>query len=127
MRKYKSVSKCLLLILLLLPLTSANAEKPQLLGYGVKLCEAYVTAYEGWDAGQEKQIAQYLHFRDWLTGFVSGLSLAMGSDVLRGVEVAGAMRRIQLHCDEHPTEEFFTAAFTLIKMLDKLERGESKE
>ena len=120
-----SLSRCLLLILLVLPLASAKAEKPQLLGYGVKPCEAYLVAYEGWDLGQEEHIEQYLHFRDWLTGFVSGLSLATGEDALRGVEIPGAMRRIQLHCDEHPTIDFFTAAMSLIQVLNKLERGES--
>jgi len=124
MHRLLSLRNGLLLIIFLLPMTSVNAEKPQLLGYGTKMCDLYVIVYEGWDMGLEEQIEEYLHFRDWLTGFVSGLSLSMGSDVLRGVAVQGAMRRIQLHCEEHPTEDFFTAAFTLIKTLDKLERAE---
>ncbi|HEC16663.1 MAG TPA: hypothetical protein ENI99_08875 [Sedimenticola sp.] len=117
-----SLGKYLLLACLLLPLAPANAEKPQLLGYGVKPCEAYLTAYEGWDLGQEEHIEQYLRFRDWLAGFVSGLNLAMGEDMLRGVEIEGAMRRIQIHCDERPTVDFFTAAMSLIQILNKLER-----
>lgn len=108
------------LILLLSPLAPVHAEKPQLLGYGVKLCEDYLKVYEGWDMGQEEQIEQYLHYRDWLNGFVSGLSLATNEDVLRGVAVQGAMRRIQLHCDEHPTTDFFTATMSLIRVLSDL-------
>ncbi len=112
-----------ILLLAALPLfwIPASAAPSQLLGYGVKPCEAYLEAYEGWNSGLEEQIAQYLHYRDWLTGFVSGLNLAMGEDVLHGVEVAGAMRRIQLYCDEHPTEDFFTASIALIKLLLRLE------
>ena len=29
---------------------------------------------------------------------------------LHGVEVRGAMRRIQLYCDDHPTDDFFNAS-----------------
>jgi len=117
------IKRILLLAVLQLCLTSAYAAPSQLLGYGVKPCEAYLEAYEGWDAGLGVQIEQYLHYRDWLTGFVSGLNLAMGKDVLYGVEIPGAMRRIQLYCDEHPTDDFFTASMSLIKLLSKLEQG----
>jgi len=113
----------LLLVLLQLCFTTAYAASPQVLGYGVKPCEAYLQAHEGWDAGLEEQIEQYLHYRDWLTGFVSGLSLALGKDALHGVEISGAMRRIQLYCDEQPTDDFFTASMSLIKLLSKLEQG----
>ncbi len=118
--------KQLLLASLLLSLGSVNASPSQLLGYGVKPCEAYLKAYEGWNSGLEEQMEQYLHYRDWLTGFVSGLNLAMGEDMLHGVEVAGAMRRIQLYCDEHPTEDFFTASVSLIKLLSNLEQGKAE-
>jgi len=113
----------MLLALLQLCLAPVFAAPPQVLGYGVKPCEAYLEAYEGWDAGLEEQIEQYLHYRGWLTGFVSGLNLAMGKDVLQGVEVSGAMRRIQLYCDEKPTDDFFTASMSLIKLLSKLEQS----
>lgn len=120
------IKQIVLLTLLQFSLTSLYAAPPQVLGYGVKPCEAYLVAYEGWDTGLEEQIEQYLHYRDWLTGFVSGLNLAMGQDVLRGVEAPGAMRRIQLYCDEHPTEDFFTASMSLIKLLSTLEQGETE-
>ncbi len=120
------IKQILLLALLQLSLASANAAPSQLLGYGVKPCEAYLEAYEGWEGGLEEQIEQYLHYRDWLTGFVSGLNLTMGEDVLHGIEVAGAMRRIQLYCDEHPTKDFFTASISLIKLLSNLEQGKTE-
>lgn len=120
------IKQILLLALLQLSLTTANAAPSQLLGYGVKPCKAYLEAYDGWESGLEEQIEQYLHYRDWLAGFVSGLNLAMGEDVLHGIEVAGAMRRIQLYCDEHPTKDFFTASVSLIKLLSNLERGKAE-
>jgi len=121
------IKRILLLALLQLCLTSANAAPSQLLGYGVKPCEAYLEAYEGWDTGLEAQIEKYLHYRDWFTGFVSGLNLAMGEDMLHGVEVPGAMRRIQIYCDEHPTEDFFTASMSLVKLLSNLEQGKTEQ
>lgn len=120
------IKQLLLLVLLQLCLTSVHAAPPQVLGYGVKPCEEYLQAYDGWDAGLETQIEQYLHYRDWLTGFVSGLNLTLAKDALNGVEIAGAMRRIQLYCDEQPTDDFFTAAMSLIKLLSKLEQGEAE-
>ncbi len=120
------IKQILLLLFLQFCLAPVYAEPAQVLGYGVKPCEAYLEAYEGWDAGLEDKIEQYLHYRDWLTGFVSGLNLAMGKDALRGVEIPGAMRRIQLYCDEHRTDDFFTASMSLIKLLSKLEQSEAK-
>jgi len=120
------IKQILLLLFLQLCLTPVYAEPPQVLGYGVKPCEEYLKAYDGWDAGLEDEIEQYLHYRDWLTGFVSGLNLALGKDALRGVEIPGAMRRIQLYCDERPTDDFFTASMSLIKLLSKLEQNEAE-
>ena len=120
------IKQLLLLALLQLCLATAYAAPPQVLGYGVKSCEVYLQAYEGWDAGLEEQIEQYLHYRDWLTGFVSGLNLAMSKDALHGVEIPGAMRRIQLYCDEQLTDDFFTASMSLIKLLSKLEQSEAE-
>lgn len=106
----------LLAFLLSAPLQAA----PEVLGYGVKGCDEYNRVFAGWETGQADAIAEYLHYRDWLTGLVTGLSLATGTDVLRGVEVKGAMRRIQVYCDEHPTEDFFIASMDLVRTLSGL-------
>lgn len=105
-----------LLTVLSLPLVAA----PEVLGYGVKGCDEYNTTFSGWESGQAEAIEEYLHYRDWLAGLVTGLSLATGSDVLRGVEIRGAMRRIQVYCDEHPTEDFFIASMDLVRTLSGL-------
>ncbi|TVT65435.1 hypothetical protein [Sedimenticola selenatireducens] len=110
----------LTIMLLSQPVAIRAQESPQVLGYGVKGCDHYNHSYNGWQEGQGDHIAEYIHYRDWLTGLVTGLSLATGTDVLKGVDVKGAMRRIQLYCDEHPTDDFFTASMDLIRLLSNL-------
>ena len=107
----------LMLVLFSLP---AFAEKPQLLGYGVHSCTDFRRAYYGRQKGEEKHIAEYLRYRDWLTGFLSGLSLAVGEDVLRGVDVEGVMRRNNLYCEEHTESDFFNATMKLLETLKAL-------
>jgi len=103
----------------LLVSTAATAEisPPNVHGYGLNACETFITTSKGHEAGEEQAIADYLSYQDWLAGLVTGLSLATGMDVLQGVEVEGALRRIQVHCDDHPTDDFFTASMNLIKRL----------
>lgn len=112
--------RAVFLALLTVALPLQARETPQVLGYGVRGCDHYNEIFNGWESGQGDQIAEYLHYRDWLAGLVTGLSLATGTDVLKGVEVNGAMRRIQVYCDEHPTEDFFTASMDLVRILSGL-------
>jgi len=116
------MTKWLISLILLIPLVAVGAEAPQLWGYGVKTCDAYLNSYRGWEEGAEEQIAEYLHYQDWLAGFVSGLSMAAGKDVLRGVSLPGAMRRIRYQCEEYRDNDFFNSTLAFIKMLSELER-----
>lgn len=70
--------------------------------------------------GDEAAIFEYLRYRSWLAGLATGLSLATGIDVLKGVEITGAMRSIQVYCDEHPDDPFFGASMDLIRSLSGL-------
>jgi hypothetical protein len=99
---------------------SASADLPPVWGYGVKSCDAYVQASSGTEQGVETDIAEYRRFQDWLSGFVSGLNLATGRDVLADADIEGAMRRIQMYCDEHRKEDFFTATMELVRVLSPL-------
>ena len=110
---------------LMLPVFLLAAEQPEgkmppLWGYGIKSCATYTAARIGWEQGAENQIAEYRRFEDWLTGFVSGLNLATGQDVLVGVTVDSAMRRIHLYCDDHRRRDFFAATMDLVRLLSKL-------
>ncbi len=113
------------LFLVLLPLLLApfpvKAEKlPPIWGYGVKTCAAFNTAVKGRDAGQDLQDLEYVRYKDWLTGFVTGLNLSLGKDVLVGADIDGALNRIAAWCKGHEKEDFFTASMDLVRMLGKL-------
>lgn len=96
------------------------SKMPPLWGYGVKSCDTYAAAWDGREQGAEEQIAEYRRFQDWLTGFISGLNLATGQNVLVGVAFESAMRRIFLYCDDHRKEDFFTATMDLVRLLSTL-------
>jgi len=106
-------------ILFLLPTAVAETQRPNIHGYGLKSCESFLLSSKGREAGVEASIAQYLSYQDWLGGLVTGLSLATDMDVLQGVKVEGALRRIQVYCDDHPTDSFFTGSMDLITTLSK--------
>ncbi len=111
----------LLIINLILPSSVlAEVQRPNVHGFGLKTCESFLLSSKGREDGVEEMIAQYLSYQDWLGGLVTGLSLATDMDVLQGVKVDGALRRIQVYCDDHPTDDFFTASMDLIKVLSKL-------
>ena len=103
--------------------TAVAAEKPVLWGQGTLSCSVYAKVWEERDLGTEEGFAEYQRFQDWLTGFVSGLSLATGMDVLRGVSITDAMRRTSIHCEDNPKDDFFNASMDLIRVLSALKRG----
>jgi len=100
---------------------AAGAEKlPPLWGYGVKTCDAYLAAADGKENGDELQVWEHRRYEDWLTGFISGLNLATGKDVLVGADVDSAMRRIRAWCGGHKQEDFFNGTMDLVRMLSGL-------
>ncbi len=101
-------------------LVQADPVTPPLWGYGIQSCDRYAGAWSGAEAGEEAAIAEYRRYEDWLTGFVSGLNLATGQDVLAGVDIRGAMRRTYLYCDDHRKEDFFAATMDLVRLLSQL-------
>lgn len=106
--------------LLALGVVIAAEDKPALLGFGVKSCQDFMTTVDEREAGIDRGISDYRRYEDWMGGFVSGLNLATGQDVLRGAGVAGALRRIQVHCENKRRDDFFTAAMDLVKTLSQL-------
>lgn len=93
------------------------ASAPELWGFGVRSCTDYVDACETADAGNA---AEYQRYEDWLTGFVSGLNLALGDDVLSGSGIETAMRRTRAHCEGNPDDDFFAATMDLVRLLGSL-------
>jgi hypothetical protein len=117
-----SLAVCGALLVLTLSLSGVSQAQtaPPLWGYGVKSCDDFELAWAGTEQGQEAAIAEYRRYQDWLAGLVSGLNLATGRDVLAGVEIEGALRRIHLHCQDHRKDDFFTAAMALVRQLSPL-------
>ena len=96
---------------------TARAEKmPPIWGFGVKTCDQYLKAAEADPDGR----GEMRRYEDWLTGFVSGLNLATGQDVLKGADIESAMRRIRAHCGGNRKDDFFTATMDLVRMLSGL-------
>ena len=98
----------------------AEEKAAPLWGYGIKSCYQFVQARNGRERGEEEAIAEYRRYEDWLTGFTSGLNLATGMDVMVGVDIEGALRRIHLYCDDHRKADFFSATMDLVKLLSQL-------
>ena len=116
-----SVRSILLILVLAAAVPTAAAEKlPPIWGYGVQSCKAFVTAADGREQGADLHDWEYRRYQDWLTGFVTGLNLATGKDVLVGADIDSAMKRIQAHCRGNEQEDFFTAAMDLVRMLSGL-------
>jgi hypothetical protein len=108
-----------LALLFAVPCLAAD-KLPPLWGYGVKSCADYLVAAKGWKQRVEVQVAEYRRYEDWLTGFVSGLNLATGEDVLKGVTIKATMQRNRAYCSGHLKEDFFTATMDFVRMLSSL-------
>jgi len=116
--------RTLLLALLFLWTASLAWAEPVLLGYGVKKCDELVLAWNEDKRGEKRGREELQRYRDWLGGFVSGLSLATGYDTLRGVSLDDAMQRIQTRCKNNLTEDVFNSTMNLVSLLEKIRSRE---
>ena len=118
-----------LTIALVLTLSSLGVEAaPPLWGYGVKPCRDFLTAAPSENAPTEVSGMEYLRYREWLAGLISGLNLATASDVLAGAELNAALTRIRARCQSHPDEDFFNASMSLVQSLNRSKgKGNAKK
>ncbi|EXJ14611.1 hypothetical protein [Imhoffiella purpurea] len=93
---------------------------PALWGYGVKSCTNFLAVVPRRDTPLELADEEYLRYRQWLAGLVSGLNLATRHDVLEGAQIDAAMSRIQSICQNDPSEDFFNASLRLLRLLGQL-------
>lgn len=96
----------------LLAVTSPQAAERTLWGYGVRDCRAYLAA--GTDT------AELTGYEDWLAGFVSALSLALGEDVLGSADLAVALRATRTYCRDNRDQDFFNAAMDFVQSATRL-------
>ena len=102
---------------LLLQWAPVGATEQPLWGYGVRGCNRYLAADAAREAGDA---AEFQRYEDWLTGFVSGLNLATGDDVLRGSSIESAMGRTLAFCKDKPDSDFFNAAMDFVRTLSSI-------
>ncbi|MEI6413193.1 MAG: hypothetical protein WCP34_02895 [Pseudomonadota bacterium] len=96
---------------------SGAQELPSLWGYGTRLCEDFHKAQMEADQGIDQGILEYRRYQDWLQGFLSGLNLATGQDLLRGGEMAVLLRWVERQCDDKPEKSLLTATREALKAL----------
>jgi len=99
--------------------TGGASGEPVLWGYGVKTCRQLVEAAPG--AGVPASIAseEFVRYREWLAGLISGLNLATGTDVLGGAELDAAVEKILARCKDEPNQDVFNAGIEEIKALSR--------
>jgi hypothetical protein len=90
---------------------------PALWGYGVKPCGDFLASAPADSAPADLADEDYLRYREWLAGLVTGLNLATGRDVLGGAELDAALIRIRASCKAHPRDDFFNASLRLVRSL----------
>lgn len=127
-----SLVASLTLVMALFPATASSAKQdavaeqslpvsvPALWGYGVKSCSAFLSVAPGADAPPLLADQEYLRYREWLAGLVTGLNLATGRDVLLGAELDAALLRIRASCQSQPEDDFFNASLRLVRSLGQL-------
>lgn len=124
LRPWPSASLALALCLAA-PASAGEQTAPALWGYGVRTCSAFLASLPGDAMPTALADEDYLRHREWLAGFVSGLNLATGRDVLRSAELDAAMTRIAALCKENPGDDFFNASLRLVRSLGQLKpKGE---
>ena len=114
------LSIMLFLLLATAPVWSQNAS---LYGYGVRSCDDLVASARKWESSETEDAGALAHMQlmEWMSGFISGLSLALGNDVTRGAGVEGMMRQVVKQCTAHRQSDVFTATMELIKKRGGLE------
>ncbi len=112
-----------IMLFLLLSAAPAWSQSATLYGYGVHSCDDLVASARQWESNDKEDAGALAHvqLREWMSGFISGLSLALGSDVTRGAGVEGMMRQVVKQCTEHRQDDVFTATMKLIKKRGGLE------
>jgi len=89
-----------------------------LIGMGVRSCDDLSLADVSAGRGDDLGVLALRRYEDWAAGFVSGLSLAAGRDLLRNIPFGGFMRRVSQHCADHPRDDVFTAVNSLLRQLN---------
>ncbi len=114
--KMPGVLGCFLRIVMLLAvLPTAQAAEPQVWGYGVQGCAPYMETFIGQANKDPRAVSEFRLYREWLAGVISGMSAATAMDVLQGLELEEALKRLHALCQQQASEDVFTMAMTLVR------------
>ncbi|WP_295456221.1 hypothetical protein [uncultured Thiodictyon sp.] len=100
---------------------------PAVWGYGVKPCRDFLAAAPGDNAPAAVGSTEYLRYREWLAGLITGLNLATAADVLGGAELDAALNSIRARCQTRPGDDFFSASMNLVRSLSRSKGKGAKE
>lgn len=100
---------------------------PAVWGYGVKPCRDFLAAVPGDNAPVAVGSIEYLRYREWLAGLITGLNLATAADVLGGAELDAALNSIRARCQARPGDDFFSASMNLVRSLSRTKGKGIKE
>lgn len=89
--------------------------RPEVWGYGVQGCVQYMEAYIGQSKKDPRAVSEFRLYREWFAGTISGLSAATAMDVLKGMELEDALKRLQVLCQQQAAEDVFTMTMTLVR------------
>ncbi len=110
----------LFVIALALISTVDAAAAPVAIGIGAGSCQRLLETLRLADQGKVRAVANELRYRSWMAGFVSGLSVAGGEDVSRGVPLEGLMRQLRFRCQRHPGHGIAETATGLLSETSRL-------
>ena len=111
-----------IMLFLLLAAAPSWSQNASLYGYGVRSCDDLVASAKQWESEKEDAGAlAYVQLREWMSGFISGLSLALGNDVTRGAGVEGMIRQVVKQCTDRRQSDVFTTTMELIRKRGGLE------
>lgn len=100
------------------PARPAEETPPLVWGYGNRTCAEYLLVYPDPKQPVRAELAaEYLHMREWVGGFATGLSLATGTDMLRGGNMEEVMERLRTHCATHMGGDLFNATMGVFHAL----------
>ncbi len=108
------------LVLLLMGWPYLVCADPVVLGIGAMRCQDFLETERVAGRGEVSAVARRIRYRSWLAGFASGLSLASGEDVLRGVPLEGVLRQLRYRCEKHPGRAIAEAATGLLAGISRL-------
>lgn len=104
------------------PALMAEERPPVVWGQGLVRCGEFLATAPESDSASAPLVIQsreYQLMREWLAGFISGLSLATGEDRLRGAELDAAFEQIRHHCRSRPEEDVLSVTLDWLRSLSQ--------